>query len=87
MNIMLIKWSKLAISKTSVDHHSKKKVFLNRSVFLGCRIRIWSPFLAVGPINLAIPEKTYYACYSLQQWGKHGKSVFLGGRGGGGGVG
>ena len=37
--------------------------------------------MAVGPINLANPEKTYYTYYSLQQWGKHGKSGFLGGGG------
>ena len=30
-------------------------------------------------MNLANPEKTYYTYYSLQQWGKHGKSGFLGG--------
>ena len=36
--------------------------------------------LAVGPINLANPEKTYYTYYSLQQWGKHEKSGFLSGR-------
>ena len=30
-------------------------------------------------MNIANPEKNYYTYYSLQQWGKHGKSGFLGG--------